>query len=137
MRLNERFIRRTLPAMAACALLFAACGDDDDTSATAGSEDTTATEDTAGQDTSAPAGDAVTIVDFSYDPAEITVAPGSVVTFTNEDSTAHTATADDGAFDSGSIEPGEEATVTAPDEPGSYSFTCSFHPSMEGSLVVE
>ena len=44
----------------------------------------------------------ISIVDFEYKPASVTVFTGEPVTWTNEASQAHTVTADDGSFDSGS-----------------------------------
>ena len=142
MRPTDRFIRRALPALAAGALLFAACGDDDaDTSAQDTTSESTSADDTTANSEpeagDAASGAAVTIFDFAYDPPELTAAAGAEITFTNDDETAHTATASDGAFDSGSIAAGAEGTVTAPDEPGEYPYICSFHPFMKGTLVVE
>lgn len=134
MRLPTPVLIRVLPALAAGSLLIAACGSDDP-------EEAEAPADTAADESDAPAetaaGDPVTISDFSYMPDSLTVAPGAEVTWENADSTAHTATAEGEAFDTGSIQPGEQGTATAPDEPGEYPYTCSFHPSMSGTLVVE
>ncbi len=128
--LTKRFV---LPALAAGALLFAACGDDDDAAAPA---DDAPTE-TGGEAPSGGASGPVTIVDFEYDPVDITVGAGEEVSFTNEDSTAHTATASDGSFNTDSIAGGEDGSATAPDEPGEYPFICSFHPFMKGTLIVQ
>ena len=54
--------------------------------------------------------------DDSFTPADLKVAPGEEVTFTNDGAIAHTATAGEGAdFDSGSVAPGETFTFTAGD----------------------
>lgn len=81
-------------------------------------------------------GDAVEIADFAYKPADLTVAKGTTVEFTNEDSTAHTATAKGGAFDSGTIQPGKSSKVTL-EQTGTFTYTCAFHPFMKGTIVVE
>ena len=94
----------------------------------------TATE--AAQGAGAGTGDAVEIVDFAYKPADLTVAKGTTVEFTNEDSTAHTATAKGGAFDSGAIQPGKSSKVTL-DQNGTFTYSCSFHPFMKGTITVE
>ncbi|MFB7378366.1 cupredoxin domain-containing protein [Kitasatospora purpeofusca] len=90
---------------------------------------------------SAPAGAVtVTIKDFKFDPATITVAPGTAITVTNQDSAGHTLTAlapNAGAFDTGLLEQGRSATITAPTTPGSYPFHCDVHPTMTGTLVVQ
>ena len=50
--------------------------------------------------------------------------------------TTHTVTANNGAFDTGSINSGSTATFTAPTKPGSYKFHCNIHPTMTGTLTV-
>lgn len=77
----------------------------------------------------------VTIVDFTFGPETLEIAAGTTVTFTNDDTTAHTATAEEGAFDTGNIDPGTSATVTF-DTPGTYTYVCSYHPAMTGVIVV-
>ena len=79
---------------------------------------------------------AVTIAGFAFDPATVTIQVGDTVTWTNQDSAAHTATAGDGSFDTGSIANGGSQTVTF-DTAGTYAYICSFHPQMTGSVVVE
>ena len=138
MRLPTRNIRSLTAGLAVSLALLAGCGDDDSSDASA-SETTAAegSETTEGADAGSSSGDAVTISDFSYMPAELTAAPGTEIAYTNEDGTAHTATNQDGAFDSGSIEGGAEGSITAPDEPGEYPYVCAFHPFMTGTLTVE
>ncbi|MFE7527616.1 cupredoxin domain-containing protein [Kitasatospora sp. NPDC057542] len=78
----------------------------------------------------------VTIRDFSFEPGDFTAAPGAVVTVTNTGTTAHSLTAQDGGFDTGAIAPGATATLTAPTQPGAYSYLCTFHHFMRGILTV-
>ncbi|WP_259316495.1 cupredoxin domain-containing protein [Kitasatospora xanthocidica] len=78
----------------------------------------------------------VTIRDFSFEPADFTLGPGTAVTVTNTGTTAHTLTAQDGTFDTGPIAPGGSATLTAPTQPGGYSYLCTFHHFMRGILTV-
>lgn len=88
--------------------------------------------------TAAPAsGDAVTIANFEYMPPEITVKAGTEVTWANEDSAPHTASADDGSFDTGTIEEGGNTGSVTLDTPGTFSYFCSFHAFMKGSVTVE
>lgn len=75
----------------------------------------------------------VRIVDFSFQPTTLNVTPGTVVTWTNEDSAPHTATGDD--FDTGMLNKGDSNSVTF-DTPGAYAYICTYHPSMKGSVVV-
>jgi plastocyanin len=77
----------------------------------------------------------ITIADFSFSDA-VMAAPGATVQVANLDSAAHTATADDGAFDTGSIAGGDAGTIVAPAEPGTYTYFCAIHPSMQGTLSV-
>ncbi|MGW1177907.1 cupredoxin domain-containing protein [Kitasatospora sp. NPDC002543] len=79
---------------------------------------------------------AVAIRDFSFEPADLTVRPGTVVTVTNTGTTPHTLTAQDGTFDTGPVAPGATATVTAPSQPGASSYLCAFHHFMRGTLTV-
>jgi plastocyanin len=81
---------------------------------------------------------AVTMADFAFASATTRVAPGGEVTWSNEGTKPHTATFDDvEGLDTGRVEPGASATLTAPEAPGSYSYTCTIHPAqMRGVLVV-
>lgn len=78
----------------------------------------------------------VDIESFSYQPALINVTAGTTVTWTNHDSVAHTVTANDGSFDSGSIEADGGTFEFTFSEPGTYSYHCTFHPTMMGEVVV-
>ncbi|SEM18261.1 cupredoxin domain-containing protein [Streptacidiphilus jiangxiensis] len=86
----------------------------------------------------APSGQArIVIANFAYQPADLTVAPGQLVTVTNHDSTAHTLTATGAhGFDTGKIAAGASGTFTAPTTPGSYPYICTIHPFMHGTLTV-
>jgi plastocyanin len=80
---------------------------------------------------------AVTIKDYIYKPASITVPQGTAVTFTNHDTTAHTATSkQSGVFESGAIQPGKSAKITL-EKAGTFTYYCAFHPFMKGTIVVE
>ena len=78
---------------------------------------------------------AVTIKGFAFNPETITVKKGTTVTWTNEDAAGHTATADDGTFDTGLIAKGESGSVTF-DTVGTFSYHCTPHPNMKGTVVV-
>jgi hypothetical protein len=78
----------------------------------------------------------VGLADYRFSPARITVTTGTKVTFSNSGSEAHNAaSADGGGFDTGLLARGETATVTF-NRPGTYSFTCTPHPSMIGQVIV-
>ena len=77
----------------------------------------------------------ITIKDFKY-TTPTSVSPGATIDVKNEDSIAHTVTADSGnAFDDQANS--GTSSFTAPSEPGSYPFHCTFHPEMHGTLVVK
>lgn len=78
----------------------------------------------------------VSIANFAYQPANVITGRGSTIVWTNRDTVAHTVTADDGSFDSGSIAPGD-AFEQRFDKNKSYSYTCSFHPQMKGTMTIE
>ena len=78
---------------------------------------------------------AVTIKGMKFDPPALEVAAGDTITFTNEDGAPHTATADDGAFDTGRLNKGESATVTVSDS-GEHAYKCLVHPSMKGTVTA-
>ena len=77
----------------------------------------------------------VSIQDFSFNPGQITVAPGTTVTWTNEGPSPHTTTADDGSWDSGTLQQGEDFSFTF-DKPGTYTYHCSIHPDMTATITV-
>ena len=79
--------------------------------------------------------DAVSISNFAFDPAELSVAAGTEVTWTNDDPAPHTVTADDGSFDSGTLEPGQTFSVTV-DGNGPVTYACQIHPDMTGTVTV-
>lgn len=79
---------------------------------------------------------AVTIQNFAFSPASLTVSPGTTVTWTNKDSTAHTVTIDSGSGpNSGQIQPGQSYSFTF-QQSGTYAYHCSIHPQMKATVVV-
>jgi len=72
----------------------------------------------------------VTIRGFAFSPAAFEVKAGDTIVFVNADSVPHTATAEDGAFDTGRIAPGQSVEVTIPT--GAHPYYCRFHPTMKG-----
>jgi plastocyanin len=113
-------------SLVASAFLFLGCGSNG-----SGTDQTSSAAD------SAPGAQAVTIKDYIYKPASITVPQGTTVTFANRDSTAHTATSkESGVFESGPIEPGKSGKVTL-EKSGTFAYYCLFHPFMKGTIVVE
>jgi plastocyanin len=79
---------------------------------------------------------AVSMANLAYDPATVTVNVGDSVTWSNADTVGHTATADGGSFDTGSISPGPSDSVTFT-AAGSFPYHCTIHPQMTGTVVVQ
>ena len=127
-------------------MVFGACSSDDDTAEDSTAEQTesdSSTDDAASADAASDdgasddaasddgasddgggGGDAVGIAEFLFTPSEIQVASGTTITFTNNDSFAHTVTSADGAaaeFDSGDLGEGATFEVTL-DDPGTYAY---------------
>ena len=117
-----------LPLLAASAVLLLGCGSDGGTDQTSSASD----------ERQRAATQAVTIKDYTYKPATITVPVGTTVKFTNEDSTAHTATSkESGVFESGAIETGKSGHGHPRQEPAPSPTTALFHPFMKGTITVE
>jgi plastocyanin len=83
---------------------------------------------------SAPKG-TVGIRGFSFEPASVSVATGSKVTWRNDDPTEHTVTAADGSFSSTPLPSGKGFVVTFATA-GTYQYFCQIHPTMKGTVKV-
>ena len=77
----------------------------------------------------------MTIEALQFQPATLTVHPGDRITWMNKDLFPHTATGPKGTFDSRSIPAGASWTFVA-DKPGTFTYTCVFHPMMKATLTV-
>jgi LPXTG-motif cell wall-anchored protein len=84
----------------------------------------------------AAASQSVTIRDYAFSPGTVTVRPGDTVTWTNRDGVRHSATAEDGSFDTGLLGRGQSGEHTFR-EAGTYQYVCTPHPNMQGTVVVE
>ncbi len=79
---------------------------------------------------------AVSIANFAFGPASLTVAKGTTVTWTNTDAAAHTSTSDNGAWDTGSLAKGASGSFTFTTA-GTYPYHCTFHSQMTATIVVQ
>ena len=77
----------------------------------------------------------IDIADFVFDPAVLEVHPGDQIRWTNRDISPHTATADDGSWDTGELQKGQSAVVDVT-ENMSATYFCAFHPHMRAKLIV-
>ncbi|SBS75438.1 Blue (Type 1) copper domain protein [uncultured Mycobacterium sp.] len=64
------------------------------------------------------------------------VPPGAKITVTNSDGAEHSVTADSGNVFDVDVDGKGTATFTAPTQPGTYAYHCTYHPTMHGQLIV-
>jgi len=76
----------------------------------------------------------VTIKGLTFSPASLNAKVGDTVTVTNQDGIAHTFTADDGSFDTGSFASGSKKVALT--RAGAIAYHCNIHSSMHGTLQV-
>ena len=133
MNTTTRWTPRTKLAITAfmvCAVFVASCGDDNSSQSDAPA---------AGSPAAAGASASVVIKDVKFVTTEVRVAPNGTVTFDNQDTQPHTATADPRApapFDTDSIAAGARALITFA-KVGTYTYHCSFHPFMTATVIVQ
>jgi plastocyanin len=81
-------------------------------------------------------GPVVKIENFTFNPAELTVKPGTVVTFLNADDIPHSVVDKEHKFKSKPLDTGDKFTMTFADA-GEISYFCGFHPHMVGKIIVK
>jgi len=77
----------------------------------------------------------VDIAGFAFSPQSITIKVGDTVTWANADAQSHTATADDGSWETGTIGGNTSKSVTF-STAGTFAYHCSIHRQMTATLVV-
>lgn len=92
---------------------------------------------TGGNQTPPPKANEVTvqIIGFKFEPVDIQVSIGTNVTWVNNDPARHTVTFDNGEYDSGDFPHGDSKSYTFT-KAGNYTYHCSIHPPMKGSVSV-
>jgi plastocyanin len=83
-----------------------------------------------------PAAAEVKIDNFSFTPATLSVPVGTQVTWTNRDDIPHNVRNDDASIKSKVLDTDEKFSFTF-SKPGTYSYFCSIHPKMTGTIVVK
>ena len=78
---------------------------------------------------------AIEITKFAFAPQEITIAPGTTITWTNRDETPHTVTSNDKQFASKGLDTDDKFAHTFASE-GDFSYFCTVHPFMTGVVHV-
>ena len=77
-----------------------------------------------------------------YVPTDTAVKAGETVTWKNDDTAVHTSTSGkdatpDGKFDTSLVSPGQSSKpIAMPNEPGEYTYFCTLHPWMIGTIMV-
>jgi plastocyanin len=81
---------------------------------------------------------AVTIKNMQFTPASLTIKVGQTVTWTNADDRDHTVVSSDGGKTFKSENISNKGTFKQKfDKKGKYTYSCSYHPRMKGTIVVE
>jgi plastocyanin len=120
---------KRLILIAAFALLLAGCGQSSSPTYSSPSP-------TTGSSSVSIVSGSRTMTTNAYNPNPITISSGMTVTWTNNDSIAHTSTSSTGAWDSGMIAPGAKFSRTF-QAPGTFQYHCSIHPNMVGTVTVQ
>ena len=76
------------------------------------------------------------ITDEAFEPATITIAPGTTVRWTNDGKEKHTVSSTTGAWESGDVLPGKDFTATFT-QPGTFEYYCKYHKGMKATIVVK
>ncbi|MCL6106823.1 MAG: plastocyanin/azurin family copper-binding protein [Actinobacteria bacterium] len=115
--------------LAAMALALSACGT---SYGNGGSSSTGGAAKTTGHAAS------VSMTNYAFHPANLTVSRGTTVTWSNGTNIVHTVTADSGAFDSGNVNPGKSFSYTF-DQAGTFPYHCTYHVAlgMRGTVTVK
>lgn len=77
----------------------------------------------------------ITLANFAFNPATLTVKVGATVKWANQDETPHTVTSDAGDWDSGELSKGQSFNHIFT-QTGTFTYHCAIHPSMKGTIVV-
>ena len=92
-----------------------------------------------------PAGSAAATGGGGYEPDPVTVSPGSNIIWDNQDNALHTATSGDpqtavldDIFDTGYVMANQQSNpIPMPTEPGEYTYFCTLHPFLTGTVIVQ
>lgn len=83
-----------------------------------------------------PGAAVISISKFAFAPAELTIAPGDTIEWSNDDVFRHTTLADSGAWSSPELRRGDRF-VFVPAKAGRFPYHCAPHPVMSGIIVVQ
>jgi len=80
-------------------------------------------------------GSAITIKNFNFNPTTVNIDVNQTVIWRNEDNVPHTIVADNEEFNSETLNDGDSFSFKF-ENPGTYNYHCSIHPSMKGIVIV-
>ena len=86
--------------------------------------------------TAAGTGVTVKIDNFTFSPADLTIVPGTTVTWVNNDDIPHTVVESNKAFRSRALDTDDKFSFTF-NTAGDFSYFCSLHPHMTGKITVK
>jgi plastocyanin len=131
--------RPVLALAASAALILAACSSGGATPSTGGVPSAGGAASAAAsacKESTDPGAVTVTVVNFAFQPSNVTAKTGQVIAFSNTGSVSHTATLDNGGCATGTINAGKSDGLVFTTA-GTYAFHCSIHPTqMKGTIVV-
>ncbi len=78
----------------------------------------------------------ITIENFAFSPSDVTIKPGTRVTWINKDEAPHTATSNDKKFNSGGLDTDDKFSFVFNDK-GEYPYVCTLHPQMKAIIKVK
>jgi plastocyanin len=84
----------------------------------------------------APTTHTIVIAEMKFAPETLTVKRGDTVVWINKDFFPHTATAQDGSFDSRELGTGKSWKYVA-NKAGTFPYICTLHPTMKATLIVK
>jgi plastocyanin len=133
-------VSRLIPCLIAVALLAASCGGSTTPDPAPNPNSNSGSSGGGGSTSSSTSVSIVrgasTLMATAFSPNPLTVPVGTTVTWTNNDTTTHDATADNKSFATGLIAPGASASVTLRTA-GRITYFCTIHPGMSGTIDVQ
>jgi len=78
----------------------------------------------------------IAIENFTFNPAEVTIQPGTTVTWKNADDIPHSVVEDAAKFRSKVLDTGETFSMTFANT-GEIAYFCGLHPFMKGKIIVK
>jgi plastocyanin len=126
--MNRTKVALTATVFAAALLISAGC-----------SKDSSNPYGSSNNNNNPPAGtppNTVVMTGSSFAPLTMTVARHTTITWRNDDGMTHTATSDNGLWNTGDITAGASKTVVL-DSAGTFPYHCIYHSGMNGSITVQ